>query len=216
MVLIAASGIVRDGLGSQVAVKLALEHFTQGAIEFLAQNATAVLPPDQLALEVIENSFRRANTAVYSFGHKLAAGGRMAAALQGLVIANRCIAAGRVGPGSAYLLRGQEIFPFFAISDEERQVPIQPERCVGAQSLVSVELASVELEPGDLIVMVGRFLNFQEELLLQDSAELLRQSAGNLIPILEDLFGPGWFGDYAGVVRVGEAAIYLARGDQLV
>lgn len=148
-VVMAGAKAVRKSIGSQVACRLSLEHFTEGILEHFETHAVNQSNTDA-SLKALESAFRRANKSVYSFGHSLAAGGRMAAAFIGLVLRDNLIAAGRVAGGGAYLLRGSEVFPFFEqISDNVDY----SDDYLGAQSMVSVELASVPIEEGDMLTV---------------------------------------------------------------
>ena len=93
------------GFNDEVAVVYAL-------VMTLVASKKSNIPFEELIIDVIKN----ANESVYSFGHKLAAGGRMASSLLGIVIEENTIAAGRVGAGSAYLYREGDLFSFFESS----------------------------------------------------------------------------------------------------
>lgn len=146
-VLFAGSCAERAAIGGQVAAKLSLQHFASGAEESL-RKASSRLLPTEICLAAIEAAFRTANSAVYEFGHKLSAGGRMAASLISVFVRDGVIAAGRVGRGVAYLARQGEVFPFFAAPK-----PVSEFAYVGSNSLVAVELASVPAQAGDVILI---------------------------------------------------------------
>ena len=137
----------RAAIGGQVASKLALQHFLSGAEESLAQSPGTAVVSDS-TLSAMEAAFRTANTAVYEFGHKLSAGGRMAASVISVFIREGFISAGRVGKGVAYLARNGEVFPFFAQRPADQEAVT-----VGSNSIVSVELASVPAEAGDVVLV---------------------------------------------------------------
>jgi hypothetical protein len=157
-VFVGAAG-VRDGLGSQVAFRLALDHFVEGVVG-------SETPGDPIAL--LEGGFRAANQGVYQFGHRLAAGGRLTASVLGAVISPQAVAVGRVGIGTAFLVRRGSVYPFFEEHDRdpltftETLDAVDPVRaravaCIGQNSLVDVELASVPVAPGDLVIVSSRF-----------------------------------------------------------
>jgi hypothetical protein len=105
--VLAGSSAFSKSIGAQVACKLSLEHFIEGTLDFFKNPKEAeILPQQTLTQALLESAFRKANISVYEFGHKLSAGGRMAASLIGLVIKDNLVTAGRVGAWSAYLLRG--------------------------------------------------------------------------------------------------------------
>ncbi len=174
----AGSCAARVSLGNQVACKLALQHFVDGVLEYLdSPDDTAGSDQTESCLRVLESAFKNANSSVYSFGHKLAAGGRMAASLLGLVIEDNSIAVGRVGAASAYLARRGELFPFFEPPDPEAA----PEALVGSQSMVSVELASVPIEEGDLIFAFSREISSSLERQLLEEVENIASSLDGMV-----------------------------------
>lgn len=213
----AASFAAREGISSQVAGKLALEHFTTAVLDFFSSAAArgGATAEQEISLEVLEAAFRHANTSVYQFGHKLAAGGRMAASLLGLVIEQRAVAAGRVGEGSAYLFRGGELFPFFeqkVFGSDEAAL----ERLIGAHSIVSVEVASVPIEEEDVIVVFSQALDsdMEQQLCVLLSEAPLRKEVSiaeyYLRRALSRLF-PDQEVPFAMAARVGPEVIYLSR-----
>jgi hypothetical protein len=182
----AGSSVVRQGLGSQVAYRLALDYFVHGVDSHYAtgQGQAGSEAEDEAVVGVLEAAFRSANSSVYSFGHKLAAGGRMAASLLGVAIENGRFATGRVGTGSVYLFRGNQLFPFFEVDESESlrvgdapEFPedgISPKRTfVGSNSIVDVELASVGLQGQDVVCVFSRPLTSLNETLLFESLENL-------------------------------------------
>ncbi|MBN8549982.1 MAG: hypothetical protein J0M12_11760 [Deltaproteobacteria bacterium] len=213
----AGSSAAREGISSQVASKLSREHFVSAVLDYFArveQGQRQNLGEEEISLEVLESAFKNANTSVYSFGHKLAAGGRMAASLLGIVVEKKVVAAGRVGPGSAYLYRGGELFPFF----ESRQFGSDTaslEQLIGAHSIVSVELSSVPVAEDDIIVAFSEVLDSDTELQLTmllaeepliPEASLVDYHMRRIIP---RLFGEPNEVLFAMVARIGPEAIYL-------
>ncbi len=165
-VVLAGARAVRQSIGSQVACRLSIEHFTEGILEHYAdkQAQAPTSSREDSSLKALESAFKRANKSVYTFSHSLAAGGRLAAAFIGLVLQDDFIAAGRVAGGGAYLLRQGELFPFFETNfDSDRSAT----EFLGSQSMVSVELASVGIEPEDILLV------FSEELSPAEQTELL-------------------------------------------
>jgi hypothetical protein len=228
----AGATAIRAGLGSQVAYRLALDYFLKGVeshyskvdpMELSARNDDAVVG-------VIEDAFRSANSSVYSFGHKLAAGGRMSASLLGLVIENGRLSTGRVGYGTVYLSRKNQLFPFFESGEREEgtrvgDAPEFPQESamrqrsfVGSNSIVDVELASVALEPGDVLCVFSRALTSLNETLLFECLETLR---GEGFPeevecevaerLCNDVFTEPETLSFAAVVSVGPDAIYCDK-----
>ncbi|MBX7136985.1 MAG: protein phosphatase 2C domain-containing protein [Oligoflexia bacterium] len=207
----------RSNIGGQVACRLSLEHFVDGVFEHLplSGNGHGSQGGKEQSLEVLESAFRKANTSVYNFGHKLAAGGRMAASLLGLVVADGIIAAGRVGSGSAYLYRGGELFPFFEHQPEGASES-PAEGFVGSNSLVSVELASVPAQDGDLLLVFSSTVGTEQEEGISKSLQRISQDPFSsaefalncLIPELGSMA-------FAVAAHLGPSAVYL-RNDMRI
>lgn len=159
--VMAGSSAAHNSLGSQVACRLALEHFSQALLDYFSRH-DPTQQQDDCSVAAIENAFREANQSVYRFGHSLAAGGRLAAVFMSLVYiptadggASFCV--GRVGNGAAYLLRDGSLFPFFEGGPEgENQ---ESENYLGTNSLVSVDIANVPVEPGDRVFLFSEPLS---------------------------------------------------------
>lgn len=207
----AGSAARRDNIGSQVACKLAIEHFVQSVLDELPSTSEEEsVDEGDPSVRVLEAAFKRANSSVYSFGHKLAAGGRMGASLIGLVISSRSVGAARAGEGAAYLMRQGEMFPFF----EERpkvEVPEQlQEQLVGAHSLVSVELASVPLEPEDLVVVLSRVPSESQQRRLPVVLRGIEHDDPNPAEtVVRRVFERDAMPNFGMLVRVGPETIYL-------
>jgi hypothetical protein len=213
---------------------LALDYFVRGVDAHYAKVTAEELPArnEDAVVGVIEDAFRSANSSVYSFGHKLAAGGRMSASLMGLVIENGRLSTGRVGFASVYLSRNNQLFPFFesAEREESSHVGDAPEfpsessmrqrAFVGSNSIVDVELASVALEAGDVFCVFSRPLTGLNETLLFECLEALRAdgslSKGNVdvaARLCNEVFTEPETISFAAVIAVGPDVIYC---DQVV
>jgi hypothetical protein len=218
-VVVSSACAARDSISSQVACRLALEHFIDGVLDFyenklpdIENGAQAV--EREISVGVLEAAFKRANGSVYSFGHKLAAGGRMAATLIGLVLEDEVAAAGRVGPGSAYLYRRGELFPFFDGGSEG-----QPGAgaLVGSHSLISVELASVQIQQKDTVLLFSGSIDPEQEKLLctlLDDLDLSESDAAGLI--CQNLFAGHSELPFFMYARIGPDTIYLEHGMEIV
>jgi serine/threonine protein phosphatase PrpC len=184
----AGSTAVMQGLGSQVAYRLAIEHFVRGVeTHYKDSSVRAAHPVDEdTVVQLLEDAFRTANSSVYGFGHKLAAGGRMAASLLALAIEEGRLATARVGLGSVYLFRDNQLFPFFSSEGIDRSVVgdveefptdlnVQRQAFVGSNSIIDVEIASVTLGPGDIVCAFSRSLTALNETLLFQHLETLLQ-----------------------------------------
>lgn len=213
---LAISCAVRQSIGSQVACRLSLEHFVDGIFDYFSEqeSISGRIGPESkgdASLAVLEAAFRKANASVYSFGHKLAAGGRMAATMLGLVIEDHLIAAGRAGGGAAYLYRAGELFPFFEGPPEEQQGQ-GSEEYLGTNSLISVELASVPVQESDLIYVFGSTLTPDEEnRLVELTEEVDFQMSNPCWEIAQFLFDKPEEVPVAMLARVGPETIYLSE-----
>lgn len=227
----AGSSAARDSLGSQVAYRLAIDYFVKGIESSYAtrQNAPEGVKGEEVVVKVLEEAFRSANSSVYSFGHKLSAGGKMAASLLGVVIQDGRLATGRVGFGSVYLFRKNQLYPFFDTPQGEaekvgdaREFPddfaTRKYSFVGTNSLVDVELASVELHGEDIICAFSRPLTSLNETLLFESLESLVADGFPLVPqedagvrLCHDVFTEPETLSYALVASVGPDVIYCAH-----
>lgn len=205
--VVACSAAVREGIGSQVACKLSLEHFVGGVLGFFDKRTekTHGAEGTELSVEVLEAAFKNANSSVYEFGHKLAAGGRMAACLLGVVVQGDVVAAGRAGGGTAYLYRAGELFPFF-----ERRNDIKEDSLVGSNSLVTVELASVPIEESDKILMFSKALDeVAEERLIEVLRDSPREYSAIVDNVVNAVFRTGTDVTFAMSAQIGPNAIYL-------
>jgi|GEM_PF-5085003 len=164
----AASLAVQESIGSQVACRLALEHFTGGALDFFRPNPAESSRPT--AVEALESAFKRSNQSVYSFSHGLAAGGRLVASLVGMVLCRNFLAVARVGSHFAYLVRGGEVFSLFE-DPEISKIEQSPGAGVGIQSRVEVEVASLNIQSGDTFVILPQQLQVAQQSLLAEVIE---------------------------------------------
>ena len=224
----AGSSAARESLGSQVAYKLAIDYFVSGIQTYFADQGGGAQGEEKV-VKALEEAFRSANSSVYSFGHKLSAGGRMAASLLGVVIEDGRLATGRVGFGSVYLFRKNQLYPFFETPEGEgdkvgdaNEFPddfaTRRYAFVGSNSLIDVELASVELQGEDVVCAFSRPLTSLNETLLFEALESLRSDGFPLekLPDVADRLCRDVFTDpdslsYGLVAAVGPDALYCRR-----
>jgi hypothetical protein len=155
----------------------------------------------------------------------------MSASLLGLVIDSGRLAAGRTGIGSVYLHRDGGLMPFFENSEESERIGDAAEFAdsdaarklsfIGANSLVDVEVASVELRGGDIICAFSRPLTqLNETLLLEalESAEFGHQSDAVTTPsgnraraLCKEIFTEPDTLSYAMITQLGPDTIYCDR-----
>lgn len=171
-------------MSGNIASRLALEHFVKAVSDALSK--PSIEDSETRAVMAMEFAFREANQSVYDFGHQLAAGGRLGAALIGLIIQDNVVAVGKSDAGSVYIVRHGEVVPFFI--DEGRDNSFAG-NYVGAHSLVHVELSSLPLQSEDRLLAFSRTLETEEEAKLIDllQAEYLPPNGG-ANSILEKIF----------------------------
>ncbi len=214
LVVVGASA-ARGNIGGQVACRLALEHFVDGVFQYCAETAplngasthesNGDLSDPSVAM--LETGFKNANSSVYNFGHKLAAGGRMAASLLALVIESDSVAAGKVGDGSAYLFRDGTLFPFF---DNSIMTEEPAHGFVGSNSLVSVELASVPASAQDIILFFSSNLTKDKSGQLKAAlTELSQETYLNCQQISARLLTIAEPSVFFMTARIGPEAVYL-------
>lgn len=208
--VVAGSTAASTSIGSQVACRLSLEHFVDGVLSFFDKANSNGSPSSEISLAVLEAAFKNSNSSVYSFGHKLAAGGRMSASLVGLVVHDNVLAAGRVGSGGAYLVRRGQLFPFFEPGAQNQASPASMSY-LGAQSLVSVELASIPAEESDYIFLTSESLSSESEGLLckQLSTPEMQQSLNPCTKLCDQLFENPSKVPFAMLMKTGPNTIYL-------
>ena len=216
--VIGVSIAAKESISSQVACKLGLEHYINGVLDFYeskteSEDEASGSKPGAISLEVLETAFKKANSSVYQFAHKLAAGGRMASSLLGVVLEDKVIAAGKVGPGNVYLFRAGELFPFFE-TNTGAAVPseVSHEGLIGAHSFVSVELASIPVEQGDDIVIFPFNVTNDQQLELQKLlSENVADKENAAAFICKHIFPDTQRIPFSACASLGPETIYLAE-----
>lgn len=225
----AGTTAVAEGIGSQVAYRLGLEYFVKGVLD--AVPASQPLSDEDAVTRVVENAFRTANSSVYNFGHRLAAGGRMAASMIACIVDGRHLVCGRVGFASVYLFREGQLFPLFPnddvdtsilgdISEELVAAPDQRFSYIGSHAIVDVNIASVHLEPLDTIVSFSRPLTSLNETLLFQYLEMtaeghrgasFSQSVRRAEDLCLDVFTEPDLVSFCCLLSMGPDAIYCSK-----
>lgn len=225
-IVVGGSLAARESIGGHVASKLAIEHFVDETIRFFREpelpwghstgDSEAVTGENVKALEA---AFKKANTSVYSFGHRLAAGGRMAASLIGAVLRDQVISVGRVGSPAAYLCRGSEVFPFFEPSSADVAESDRNGEFVGLASLVSIQLSSLVLEENDLLIFASCELDTSHmNRLFRVMNDMAQGVEFECDDILRRLFPRGADMDFVVIIQAGPETIFLNEeaGDEFV
>jgi len=193
----AGSSAVQNSVGSKIAARICLDRLANSVLDCYA------LEQKSDKENILESSFKRANQAVYQFGHQLSAGGRLAAAVIALAVEDRTIIAGRVGAMGAYLYRKGRLFPFF-ISNESADT------CIGINDRVTVETAEVEIKPFDSIFIFSRMLSVeQEQQLLKFLGGIEGRLDFDLDAIVKNVFYNFKELSFAQVLSVGPETIFL-------
>lgn len=156
--VVAGATTTGTGVASSVLSKLALDHFTEGVLEFFSDRPeepfrkTLVQRDGREAVcnEALRAAFMGANQATYDFISSLEGAEDVSTELIGLIVEESVVAAGRIGRASTYLWRDAELFPFFPESDEQSDRDF----ALGVAGEIAVQLSTVPLEAEDLIVLL--------------------------------------------------------------
>ena len=203
--VIAGATAARESISSQVACKLAVERFVEGVFSFFDLE---YIDSSDKSEQILESAFRHANDQVYHFGHKLAAGGRTAASLVGVVIQDDVISAGRVGGGAVYLFRDGEVMPFFA----EQAGHTVLDSYLGAQPLVSVDIASIPAHESDQVYVLSEELNDDSQTLLaRISSESSPKGFDPCEDIVHSIYREHEEVGFIAHAQIGPEAIYLDK-----
>ena len=142
----------RDALTSRIAVKLAMDAITTAAVELQCSEAQGRAARSK---ELIEAGFREANRAVYQYGAKMLSGGKVTATGIAFAFDGRQISVGRTGVYEAFLWRNGRLIRFYENCAGQRTVEAREllGRMIGAGKQILVDIASVKLEVGDIVVV---------------------------------------------------------------
>jgi len=130
----------KAGIGSQIAVRMSREACVRVALECQSQEG----------LDIVRNVLSEANQQVYQYGHRMAAGGQIAARGVVGVFDGDKMYLGQVGSFGHYLWRNNALHPFYEPAKDEQEGVLT--RFIGANAKVLVDLASVNLKNGDLVI----------------------------------------------------------------
>jgi hypothetical protein len=148
----------QPNLSCQVASKLALERYTHT----ICSSRRHPLQQGQInEASFLERAVRDSNQYIYQFAHKLAAGGKTAASLMGVLCGQNVVSIVRSGDGSAFLIRGKKLFPFFDVRDTPRD-----NEYLGVVTDPEFSLSTVHSQSGDIVLLFSETVLsvFQENL----------------------------------------------------
>lgn len=148
----------RGSITSQIAVQLSAKAILNRALDFYAAYATGeVRLEGPLATAVVREAFKQANHEVYTYAHRMGASGRVAATGFVAVYDGSRISVARVGRALSYILRDGELVSLYRDEavDALEQTPGVLERFIGANAQILVDLASVEVRKGDVILLAN-------------------------------------------------------------
>ena len=139
---------IREGLKSQIATKIAAESYLKHASDFADSDGGREVSG------LLKYSLKHTNEDVYKYGHSMASGGEIAAKFLACAVDGKKITIGQTGEYQSYLFRGnqlQAIFDFGMSVEVAFDGVLQ--KFVGANSKLLCELASTNLEIGDVLVV---------------------------------------------------------------
>ena len=140
--------------------------FTPRAVEKLRAHAA----------DIVRGAFRFANEEVYRYAHEMGAGSKLAA--QGIVSVfdGRSICIGRVGNHESFLWRRGSILQVFEPEKRSTESAGHLERFIGANAQILVDLATISVEDGDVLVVSS--FNPSEQ--TSKDAEAMLSTSGSL------------------------------------
>jgi hypothetical protein len=152
----------RGSLSSQIAAQMsaasaldAILSFEEGHSKDSAQQFNDDVP---LATAIVRSGIKTANADVYSYAHKMGAGGKIGATGFVSCFAHSRCSIARVGAYAVYACRDGRVLDLFEqtseSSDKEQYGVLQ--RFIGANSQVLVDLISLELKAGDSILFTSQ------------------------------------------------------------
>lgn len=146
---------VRGTITSQIAVKMAFDAALERSLDPTLGKTTS-----PLASAVVREAFKEANARVYQYGHRMGAGGTMAASGVLAALADGRFTVGRVGSYEGFLFRAGAITPLFEPAEAQpRPTAGVLTRFIGANAQILVDLASLEVRDEDIIVFTTATLD---------------------------------------------------------
>lgn len=139
----------------------------------------------------------------------------MSAHLMSLVLEGEVASAARIGTGGVYLCREGRAFPFFDPGSRS-STDIHPEGLVGAHSLVSVELSTIQVREYDTLLFVAGTLNDEQEARLSYTIDhVLEHSVRPSAALARTLFSRREEPPFTMIMKLGQEIIELQEEIQL-
>ncbi len=173
-------GMIAKQIAVQMSLAAALERAHLAHDEFLRGQVDGV----PCASHIVKEAFRAANHQVYEYAHRMSAGGQLAATgCIGCYDGERCTVA-RVGEFGNFLWRSGQLIELCEKSSSAVARGSAPaygtgrhaggvlQRFIGANSQILVDLASVKVREGDLLI-ISSFP--WEHDLMEDASHVLRE-----------------------------------------
>ncbi|MCB0360166.1 MAG: hypothetical protein KDD44_11035 [Bdellovibrionales bacterium] len=135
----------RAGIGGQIAAAKAVEALREHSIE-----SHEPLPLE--APEILRGLFRRANAEVFRYAESFAGDRRVSANMLALAYDGSRATIAQCSPCESYVWRGGTLERFHPIDEDGESGERLLARQLGAQSSIVVDLATIALVPGDLVI----------------------------------------------------------------
>ena len=142
-----AEGGAAGGISSQIAVKMAIDEMASSLLES-AEISPATLIPD---------AFKRANARIYQYGQSMMAAAQISATGIAAALDSETCTVARVGNYDCFLWREGMLHRFFEQKNwrQERAETGVAERLIGTKPQILVDIASVEISEGDVLVLTS-------------------------------------------------------------
>jgi hypothetical protein len=142
----------RSSITGQMSAKLA----TDSIVERILDGAAGHVRTLQSA-QIIQGAFREANRQLYSYGAKMLGSGKLSASGITACFDGERFSVGRTGGYECYLFRGGRLVRFYESDSDDRNKfnPNAMDRLLGQNKQVLVDIASVKVEEGDVMVVTS-------------------------------------------------------------
>lgn len=181
--------MVSEGFGAAVSGKIACKfavHHSSEALRSFSPQALKNLAREQWSTALLEHSLTVANEALYDFGSRLSAAGRVSGSFSGLIVAGTTVAAVRLSRGSMYLHRRAQLFPFFGGAPAKNELdPVPPLPRLGELRNLDLRVVSSRLKRGDQLLLFSHSLSHDSEVALLDYLECAAQASAYVEPFAE-------------------------------